>query len=194
MVVPFPKLTTLLIYERYPFGDDVPFRGNSGTLEYVNTAVDSQAVEMLNKSKAFDSNFSSMRHVVIQEDDVFCDLLDVPKATMTGFLRKLAGTAKKLVFISNVAANSVAMAAPPIQGFGNFLVLDIRYAPLSLFQALQVLKVLPSLKKIGCALSSLGPEFQGKDFAELPDYISATYGNTGKHLHTLYLDYTIPVQ
>ncbi|KAJ2025207.1 hypothetical protein IWW57_003460, partial [Coemansia sp. S610] len=140
MVVPFPKLTTLLVYERYPFGDDVPFRGNNKTLEYVNIAMDSQAVEILDKSKAVESKFASMRHVVIQEDDVFCDLSDVPEATMIGFLRKLAETAQKLVFISNVAANSVAIAAPPIQGFYNFQVLDIRYTPLSLFQALQLLK------------------------------------------------------
>ncbi|KAJ1913564.1 hypothetical protein GGI16_006265, partial [Coemansia sp. S142-1] len=65
-IVPFPSLRKLVMPYEYPLGDDMLFRGNSATLEHLNTAFDSNDVTMLNKYRVFESKHKVLRIVCIR--------------------------------------------------------------------------------------------------------------------------------
>ncbi|KAJ2457712.1 hypothetical protein GGF42_002511 [Coemansia sp. RSA 2424] len=50
---PFPQLRRLAMRRAYPFGDDVLFRGNAATLEYLKIELDPKMVAMLKRYKVF---------------------------------------------------------------------------------------------------------------------------------------------
>ncbi|KAJ2486847.1 hypothetical protein IWW47_005473, partial [Coemansia sp. RSA 2052] len=50
---PFPQLRRLAIRRAYPFGDDVLFRGNASTLEFLDIVLDPEIVAMLKRYKVF---------------------------------------------------------------------------------------------------------------------------------------------
>ncbi|KAJ2749833.1 hypothetical protein GGI19_005450, partial [Coemansia pectinata] len=52
-IVPFPRLLRLSVLSNYPFGDDVLFRGNAGTLEYLELRLLPETISMLKKYRVF---------------------------------------------------------------------------------------------------------------------------------------------
>ncbi|KAJ2749178.1 hypothetical protein GGI19_005791, partial [Coemansia pectinata] len=51
--VPFPVLRNLTIGSEYYFGDDTPFRGNAGTLEYLELDLNARVVSVIKTRKVF---------------------------------------------------------------------------------------------------------------------------------------------
>ncbi|KAJ2744380.1 hypothetical protein GGI20_003012 [Coemansia sp. BCRC 34301] len=60
-IVPLASLTCLKLHLKYPFADDVLFRGNSATLEDLKIHLDTATATMLSKSPAFNSKFEWLR-------------------------------------------------------------------------------------------------------------------------------------
>ncbi|KAJ2824789.1 hypothetical protein GGI24_003320, partial [Coemansia furcata] len=52
-IVPFPRLQRLSTIFDYPFGDDVVFRGNAGTLEFLELELAPETVSMLREYRVF---------------------------------------------------------------------------------------------------------------------------------------------
>ncbi|KAJ2427865.1 hypothetical protein GGF41_001542, partial [Coemansia sp. RSA 2531] len=74
----FPVLRTLQLGSHYPFNNDVLFRGNAATLEYLQITLDRGDVSMFNRCKTFENKHKVLRHVIINED--FGDTLFVSQA------------------------------------------------------------------------------------------------------------------
>ncbi|KAJ1882369.1 hypothetical protein LPJ71_010146, partial [Coemansia sp. S17] len=64
-IVPFPSLKKLKLRGMYPFADDVLFRGNITTLEYLEIPIGGSDVVMLNDYKVFESKHKVLRTVRI---------------------------------------------------------------------------------------------------------------------------------
>ncbi|KAJ2864939.1 hypothetical protein GGH94_002586 [Coemansia aciculifera] len=63
--VPFSNIRHLTLWSRYPFGDDVPFRGNAATLMYLNMVVDLSLMIILCNHDVFTPTSHPKLHCVI---------------------------------------------------------------------------------------------------------------------------------
>ncbi|KAJ2078616.1 hypothetical protein GGI09_008027, partial [Coemansia sp. S100] len=64
-IAPFPSLKKLKLKGMYPFADDVLFRGNITTLEYLEIPICGSDVVTLNDYKVFESKHKVLRTVRI---------------------------------------------------------------------------------------------------------------------------------
>ncbi|KAJ2880245.1 hypothetical protein H4R27_004837 [Coemansia aciculifera] len=62
--VPFPVLRNLTIRSEYYFGDDTPFRGNAGTLEYLELDLNARVVSVIKTRKVFTPSSYPKLHCV----------------------------------------------------------------------------------------------------------------------------------
>ncbi|KAJ2460603.1 hypothetical protein GGF42_000741 [Coemansia sp. RSA 2424] len=187
-ITPFPALTSLRLSLTYPFGDDVFFRGNSSTLEYLKIIIDSETAIMLSTSSAFDHPFRKLRRVDIGESHDFGDLAAIPEANIKNLLRNLMGAARGVRFSSALYLELLVTAAPRIRGFEHVQDLHFYMAKLSLFDVIRVVGVLPGLTKLACGINGVGSEFNHIPARDLPDHIVATYGTKGNSLCELSTD------
>ncbi|KAJ2329313.1 hypothetical protein GGI00_003970, partial [Coemansia sp. RSA 2681] len=187
-ITPFPALTSLRLSLTYPFGDDVFFRGNSSTLEYLKIIIDSETAIMLSTSSAFDRPFRKLRRVDIGESHDFGDLAAIPKANIKNLLRNLMGAARGVRFSSALYLELLVTAAPRILGFEHVQDLHFYMAKLSLFDVIRVVGVLPGLTKLVCGINGVGSELGHIPAKDLPDHIVATYGTKGNSLCELSTD------
>ncbi|KAJ2117181.1 hypothetical protein IW146_000949 [Coemansia sp. RSA 922] len=68
--MPFPILRRLKIPFMYPVGNDIFFRGNAATLEYLSIKLNRDIVVMLREHSVFTSrSHSSLRRVNVEYDD-----------------------------------------------------------------------------------------------------------------------------
>ncbi|KAJ2023108.1 hypothetical protein IWW57_004255, partial [Coemansia sp. S610] len=168
--VPFPKLKTLEVFLEYPYGDDVLFRGNSGTLESLTIWADKETVEMLNSSPAFGNKFTSLRKLAIaNKDDFGYDTL-VPKEAMARFLGTLVGSVRSLDLASPISVGGLISAVRPRRSCDNIQVLKIGQVNLTAVSILGLLQELPALAKLTCAIYDLGSELEHVATEEQPDY------------------------
>ncbi|KAJ2407480.1 hypothetical protein GGI10_004998, partial [Coemansia sp. RSA 2530] len=65
--------------------------------------------------------------------------------------------------------------------------LDLHAKALSLFAILKLLKAAPTLVKLTCDVSGLGPGFSHITPGEIPDYIVSAYGAVGGNLKQWFL-------
>ncbi|KAJ2749174.1 hypothetical protein GGI19_005792, partial [Coemansia pectinata] len=81
-VVPFPNLQRLMILPDYPFGDDVVFRGNAGTLKCLELGLSSSTASMLRGFNVFmPGSHPKLQHVNFEffegdELDLFATHID----------------------------------------------------------------------------------------------------------------------
>ncbi|KAJ1923149.1 hypothetical protein LPJ71_000952 [Coemansia sp. S17] len=173
----------------YPFADDVMFRGNSDTLEYLDFGVDVETMDVINKSLEFRHRRKCLKKVIVVEDYDSFGLAHALQADVTTLLGKLAGSAQMLKLSYMEAVDGLLAASPQTHGFDNIQVLDTSWTNISLFQILNLLRILPALKKLCCGSSGLGAELANIAYDELPDHILSTYSNVGKHFYELQISF-----
>ncbi|KAJ2828518.1 hypothetical protein FBU31_002898 [Coemansia sp. 'formosensis'] len=88
-IIPFPSLKILDLNLEYPFGDDLPFRGNDIGIEYLTIYIDSKNVQVLSNSLEFEKQCKSLKKVTVYEHPRLSDLKSIMPADMTKFIRKL---------------------------------------------------------------------------------------------------------
>ncbi|KAJ2488383.1 hypothetical protein IWW37_004846 [Coemansia sp. RSA 2050] len=191
-VAPFPNLVSLRVDMLYPFGDDVMFRGNSATLQFMEVTPDPVLLTTLHNYKVFDEGkYKALRHLCFNQ--VVNESIDTtaPAPMMAKFLGKLAEPVQTMSLnISIEAKDLVAMVAANKQGFHNLQILKARSAQMSLFDMLCLLKGLPSLATIDCSVADMGSELDHIAPEKLPDYVVSNYNNIGKHFQTWRADFS----
>ncbi|KAJ2066783.1 hypothetical protein GGI08_001702, partial [Coemansia sp. S2] len=183
--VPFPVLRILTLNTSYPFDDDVLFRGNTATLEYLNFRVDKDIVTMFNRFKTFENRHKVLRHVIVQEDTVYDSVSLVSKADMIRFLKNLTSFAQRLSVWSSTLQKMPIVAMQHGQAFKNIKVFEVRLGRPSLFDNLCLLKALPALVDLRSSINGLGPELDSISSEGLPDYIASSYFDSGVNLQVL---------
>ncbi|KAJ1669127.1 hypothetical protein GGF38_002492 [Coemansia sp. RSA 25] len=182
-VAPFKNLESLKLFMLYPFGDDVLFRGNSATLQFLEVTGDPVFITTLNRCEVFsEGKYRQLRHLSFNQ--MVNDYIDttVPTSMMAKFLSKLARPAQTLQLDIDLDAESLlAMVAADGQGFCNLQILKASSTHLSLFNVLCLLKAQPALTRLDCNISDMGFELDHVAPEDLPDYVVANYSGVGKH-------------
>ncbi|KAJ2875944.1 hypothetical protein GGH93_001149 [Coemansia aciculifera] len=142
--IPFPSLQRLVVNSSYPFGDDVVFRGNGRTLEYLKAALYPELVKLLRRYDIFTR--TSHPKLKCVDTRLLSSRLPNPFATATAYLR--------FVF-SIVSGASVHVIAA---------------AHLSFWEAVTLIKSLPLLSDLCTGNPALGEIPQGATEADLPEY------------------------
>ncbi|KAJ2405565.1 hypothetical protein GGF41_007057, partial [Coemansia sp. RSA 2531] len=181
-IVPFPSLKCLKMRMKYPYDDDVLFRGNCNTLEDLEIHLDKTAVTILDKSQAFKSKYRNLKYVTIVDKYIKGDLHLVPDETMSSFLSKLAHAARKIKLSSSIAISHLLTMTPRKLILTHVQDLNLSTKSLSLYEILHLLKALPTLVKFKCDITGLGTSFGRIVSNELPGYIASTYSDAGKNL------------
>ncbi|KAJ2046600.1 hypothetical protein GGI08_006491, partial [Coemansia sp. S2] len=109
-IVPFPRLKRLALCMSYPYSDNVLFRGNSDTLQYLGMHIDGNTVTRLSEYGVFENRHKSLRSVEIIEAAICTELVHIPESRMSNFLINLLDTAQVLGFDTLFVANKLMAA------------------------------------------------------------------------------------
>ncbi|KAJ2023726.1 hypothetical protein GGI06_001297 [Coemansia sp. S85] len=180
--VAFPVLKHLTLASVYPFADDVLFRGNSATLEYLNIPMNWGVISMLHKKGVFECDRKALKAAIVREADDHEDISRVSDTTMSKFLHCFACHAQYLSLPPSLLNYISITESRHKNSFKNVQVLNMVSRVLSFYEILCLLETFPVLTKLQCGIAGLGPEFQHLSDEEVPDHIVANYGNTGKNL------------
>ncbi|KAJ2467070.1 hypothetical protein GGI03_001765 [Coemansia sp. RSA 2337] len=184
---PFSSLRVLRMSD-YPFGNDVVFRGNAATLEYLDLEADSEIMEMFKER----SLFTPTSHPKLQYVKFECDLGSAPYlfATDTAyfqFLLNVGSSAAVRGFSRIHSASRISAALSLLGDYPSIQVLCLPDAFLSLWDAITIIKLLPYLSDLHSALPVLGmpPSKVAED--ELPAYTIAKYTQMSKRFRCWHL-------
>ncbi|KAJ2744329.1 hypothetical protein GGI20_003056 [Coemansia sp. BCRC 34301] len=171
-VVPFPKLQVLRLNIDYPFADDVLFRGNSQTLEYLKIKPDIETIYMLDRYGIFTiKKYKKLRYIGISEKLV----ADASKAIVVQFVLKMATHAHNLCITDAAFREEFVLSIVRNKTLDSLQYLDVRSFELSLCETINLLASLPSLKSLVSSSAGLGHQFDDMDFDELGDYMLMAY-------------------
>ncbi|KAJ2812466.1 hypothetical protein H4S07_001381, partial [Coemansia furcata] len=180
--VPFPRLQHLSTTSDYPFGDDVVFRGNAGTLEFLELELVSETVSMLREYKVFTpTSHPNIKCVIIRQCASY-----IPSAftTVTDYMQFVLGIAPGApVRVIPGLSKYWEDITPALSMLGDHDCIQILLLPdtsLSLMEAIALIKSLHLLSDLHTWKLAIGELPQGVSIAMLPSYVRATYSPIGK--------------
>ncbi|KAJ2751602.1 hypothetical protein GGI19_004372 [Coemansia pectinata] len=174
-VVPLPSLR-LLRMSGYPFGDDVFFRGNAATLEYLDMKADSEDIKMFMELGLFTpTSHPKLQHVMFE-----CRLGSAPDPFATDmayiqFLLNIGPSAAMRGFSYMLSESKISAAVSLLGDYPSIQVLCLPNTRLPLWDAIAIIKSLPSLSDLHSELPTLGPLPDEVTEAELPAYVISNY-------------------
>ncbi|KAJ2108998.1 hypothetical protein GGI16_000905 [Coemansia sp. S142-1] len=188
---PFPCLLRLYLGSCYFFDDDVLFRGNAATLEYLRLSPCRQTISLLNEYQVLTpSSHPQLQHVAIRSPP-----LDTSYSfdTSVGYLE----------FVMSIAPRASVRQIPNIDSYdedftsalsilGDYpciQVLTLGYADLSLWQAIMLVKSLPLLSDMKIGAPTLGELPPGVAMSGLPEYVRSNHAPIGKRFRCWHITY-----
>ncbi|KAJ2859737.1 hypothetical protein GGH94_005939 [Coemansia aciculifera] len=179
--VPFPNLRRLTLLLRYPFDDDVLFRGNGATLENLSMMLHPAVVALLKRHNVFTRTSHPKLRVCsygFRDDepsafDTASDyvkfVLSIAPAAPVQMLHALSGSSEALM-----------PALSLLGGHTSIQVLSMYRVRLSFWDTLIFIKSLPLLSDLHTMAPTLGDIPQGVTDVDLPEYVHSTYAPMGK--------------
>ncbi|KAJ2878555.1 hypothetical protein H4R27_005763, partial [Coemansia aciculifera] len=192
-IVPFPRLLRLSVLSDYPFGDDILFRGNAATLEYLEVGLLPETVSMLREYRVFTPT---------SHPNLKCVKLDMPLrrvpdifAIATEYMQFVLsigpGASVREIAESAEYPEGHTLALSMLKDHGCIQILSFPLTILSLWEVISLVKSLPLLSDLTTSAPVLGELPQGVNMTMLPGHVRATYAPMGKrfrcwHVHTYY--------
>ncbi|KAJ2040113.1 hypothetical protein GGI03_000901 [Coemansia sp. RSA 2337] len=177
-VVPFPRLRNLVLSMVYPFGDDVLFRGNATTLEYVKLMPRTQLVEVLKQYEVFTPTSHPRLQCVVF--DKLSDPLSYVFGSNDGYLQFVLSIASgaSVRVIPNLYwyIKEVPYALSMLYNHVSIQVLSIPDVQMSIWDAIALIESLPLLSDLCAMAPTLGELTRCIKEDRLPDYVRETYG------------------
>ncbi|KAJ2110568.1 hypothetical protein GGI16_000238 [Coemansia sp. S142-1] len=181
-IVPFPRLLRLSLLFDYPFDDDILFRGNACTLEYLELRLFAKTVSMLKKHRVFTPT---------SHPNLKCVKLDIPSSDMPDVF---VSGAEYMRFVLSIAPGASVrqiveldkypedcnLALSILKNHGSIQILSLPHMPLSIWQAITLVDSLPLLSDLSTKAPVLGELPQGLSIAELPEYVRSNYAPMSK--------------
>ncbi|KAJ2056668.1 hypothetical protein GGI17_006080 [Coemansia sp. S146] len=181
-IVPFPRLLRLSLLSPYSFGDDVVFRGNAGTLEYLEMRLFPETVSVFKEYRVFTpTSHSKLKCVKFR-----MPLRRVPDffATATEYMQFVLSIAPgaSVRVIPDLAKypEDCNLALSALKDHGCIQILSLPDTSLSLWETIALVKSLPLLSDLTTRSPDLGEPPPGVSMAGLPEYVRATYAHMGK--------------
>ncbi|KAJ2059023.1 hypothetical protein GGI17_004663 [Coemansia sp. S146] len=177
----FPGLRRLTLLSRYPFDDDVLFRGNGATLEYLKVVLYSETVGLLRKYNVFTPTshpklracIYSIRH---NEPIAFGTASDYMKFALS---IAPAASVRVLPYLREFGEPLVPMLSL-LGNHASIQVISLGDINMSFWDALTLIKYLPLLSDFYAGYPTLDEYPQGVTEAVLPEYVISKYAPMGK--------------
>ncbi|KAJ2061211.1 hypothetical protein GGI17_003246 [Coemansia sp. S146] len=189
--VPFPSLRRLYVGANYPFGDDVLFRGNSATLEYLSLALYQETVAILSAHCVF----TPISHPHLQ----CVNIIPLSSGTRNDFATPIAyleyvmsispGASVRQIADMRSIRNAIIPALSVLGNYACIQVLSLPYTELSLWDTISLIKSLPLLSDLATKNSNLGELPLGVSTPDLPEYVRSNYAPMGKRLRCWHISY-----
>ncbi|KAJ2039737.1 hypothetical protein H4S03_001510 [Coemansia sp. S3946] len=185
--VPFPSLRVLKL-NSYQFGDEVVFRGNADTLEYLDLVVESGAVEMFKKRGLFTpTSHPKLQYVKFELEG---DRGLYPFATETAYIQFLLniGRSAAVRVLPHMFSQTGIYAVLSLLGdYPSIQVLQLRSTDLQLWDVITIIRSLPLLSDLHCESLALNPRSDEVAEDELSTYIVSNYGQIGERFRCLHV-------
>ncbi|KAJ2105935.1 hypothetical protein IW146_008009 [Coemansia sp. RSA 922] len=192
---PFPSLVHLCLNSGYPFGDDLVFRGNVTTLEYVKLDLTAELVMLLIKHNVF----TRTSHPNLQCVNTALPLSRSPApfavvAAYMQFAMSIAPKAPVRVIDDLLEFDHILPSVLlTLKDYASIQVLSLPRVYLSFWEAVSLIKSLPILLDLHTLAPILGEIPLGLTEVDLPDYVQSIYAPMGKRFRcwhiTKYLEY-----
>ncbi|KAI7821291.1 hypothetical protein BX661DRAFT_68165 [Kickxella alabastrina] len=184
----FPRLRQLLIGSVYPFGDDVLFRGNNETLEYLELALDNKAIQILSKHRIFSSGKYPKLHTVYvsnSNDEIEMSSVLSDRAYANCAL-KMGSSAQKLSIRGDYKYAGI------ITQISNSTLINIQRlqlinTDLKLYNVITLLKAIPWLTSLHCRSLMMDANLSEMEPATLVEHMRAVYYLLGSNLGECYV-------
>ncbi|KAJ2755158.1 hypothetical protein GGI19_001868 [Coemansia pectinata] len=160
---PFPILSSLGIYDYYPFDDDVLFRGNGGTLQYLCIPFSALARSVFGRFDIFKrSGVRRMNRIsigkVTNEDDAFLE--GNADGHIGRSLQRVYEVAATLRVKNDSSERHMFNALKSAPRLANIQHLYFSRETFKLDDLVCLVAALPSLVSISCTVSGIGPEIE----------------------------------
>ncbi|KAJ2461608.1 hypothetical protein GGF42_000080 [Coemansia sp. RSA 2424] len=189
---PFPQLRWLAMRWAYPFGDDVLFRGNAATLEYLKIVLDSELVAMLKQRKVFTPT---------SHPNLKCVNINLCSSDASGVF---AAAAEYLQFALSIAPRTSVLAIPSLSSVGGTLttelemlgnhdsiqVLSLYRTTLPFWDIVNIIRSLPLISDLKTGVPTMGELPQGVTLALLPGYARSTYALMGRRFRCWHITFS----
>ncbi|KAJ2064609.1 hypothetical protein GGI17_000936 [Coemansia sp. S146] len=189
-VVPFPRLLRLSVRPS-PHADDVLFRGNAGTLEYLEVRLIPETVSMLRKYKVFTpTSHPKLQCVEIHQTPARLRNTFATVAEYMQFVLSIAPEASVQVTHGlDKHPKDRSLALSMLKDHDCIQALSLPGTTLTLWEAISLVKSLPLLSDLHVPSLTVGELPQGVSMATFPGYVRATFAPMGKrfrcwHTHT----------
>ncbi|KAJ2337101.1 hypothetical protein GGI00_000448 [Coemansia sp. RSA 2681] len=177
--------------QTYPFGDDVLFRGNAATLEFLDIVLDREMVAMVRQRNVF----TPISHPKLQCVNIKLrpyDTLDVfTTSDYWQFALSIASRASALALPSLLRVGSTFTTKLAMLGNHDRLqVLSLYRGVFSLWDVVNLIKLLPFLSDLKTGDPTMDELPQDANSARLPEYARSTYAPMGKRFRCWHITYS----
>ncbi|KAJ2867188.1 hypothetical protein GGH94_000991 [Coemansia aciculifera] len=185
---PFPTLRRLHINLDSTFDDDIFFRGNATTLEWLDMTLDFLSVPMLRKFKVFvPGSHPKLQRVKLWYSENTLELFASPAEAMQ-FMFDIGSRAAVREYAKY---NLQQDLLPMLSSFGSHSPMRVLLLPSlrpELWQVITLIKSLPLLLDLQTSSPSLEPMPDGITSDKLPEHMVADYAPMGRRFRCWHLD------
>ncbi|KAJ1817075.1 hypothetical protein LPJ75_001820 [Coemansia sp. RSA 2598] len=191
--VPFPALQRLDIWQTYPFGDDVVFRGNSDSLRHVRLPIYREFVAMCEECGIFTpEKFSHLRSLSVSVTRSFSFRSEEDKTNLIRSLGKIVESAVsgpllsfafRILFLDMDSLETV-LRHPALSRISS---LDLSGTIVRFPDVVRILQIFPFVRWLAVFLESKMAKFKGVSKAKLADYVIESYSGICQYLQTVCL-------
>ncbi|KAJ2346800.1 hypothetical protein GGH91_002079, partial [Coemansia sp. RSA 2671] len=187
-VVLFPRLRSLFVRPYYSFVDDAAFRGNANVLESLDLMLDGLTVSMLHQRSVFSAN----SHPKLQQVNLvyFDGYLPDCFTTLAEYMRFALsiGPMASARGLSGVFGKAGLMPVLPLIGNHPCIqVLSLLNVPVSFWDVINLVKLLPLLTDFYAYLQSIGTLPSGVAKNKLVNYVRSTYAPMSRRFRCWHL-------
>ncbi|KAJ2055507.1 hypothetical protein GGI17_006629 [Coemansia sp. S146] len=179
--IPFPKLRHLSLTGSSSFGDDTPFRGNAGTLEYMYLSLCSGIIGVLRECQVFSHNSHPKLQCVklglaSARPHNYFDT-DVP---FMQFVLSIGPNAHVRELNNWLVALPLRPVIPLLGDYSCIQVLSLPYTAMDLWDVIALVKALPLLADVHTEFSKPEAWPSGISDQHLPAHVIANYAPMGE--------------
>ncbi|KAJ2875842.1 hypothetical protein GGH93_001238 [Coemansia aciculifera] len=180
--MPFPSPCQLYVGASYPFGDDVFFRGNSATLEYLSLALYQETVAILSTHCVFTpTSHPHLQYVnIIQPSRGTTNDFATPIAYLEYVMSIAPGASVRQIADMRSIRNGITPVLSVLGGYACIQVLLLYDTDLSLWNAISLIRSLPLLSDLTTSPPNLGELPRGVTTTVLPEHIRSNYAPMGE--------------
>ncbi|KAJ2002548.1 hypothetical protein GGI04_003292 [Coemansia thaxteri] len=150
--IPFPRLRSLKIDMEHPFGDNTLFRGNCGTLESLQMALDCITINMLKRNEVFAAGkYAKLRNIYIRSIDQESEVESIPDYIYQSFVLKMSPKAQIFTDQEVMIDQSKVALFCNSPNLADLRVLNLPSLALHMTSLVPLLKGLRRLERLECS-------------------------------------------